>query len=183
MDSLEKKYASKAIRISVRYKNPNWTPPFLLVEFENGKVYIREFYKTVYGYAFENYKNKSCYSCCFKGDNHMSDITIGDAWGIKDGDDAWNPKGVSICFIHSKKGYEIIKQTKEISAFPVDYEYYKENNPRYYRPKEQSEAAKKFADYYDSHGLFVAYKKTAGLKRKIVNALPNWILFLIKRII
>lgn len=94
---------SKVIDFSVRYKNPNWRPPYLRAVFENGKVYSKPFYNTDYGIAFKLYGYPSCYECKFKGENHVSDITIGDYWGINDNDECYNSKGVSVAFVHTNK--------------------------------------------------------------------------------
>lgn len=68
IDYLEKRYRAKVVEFSVRYKNPNWTPPYLRAVFDNGQVFCKQFYETEYGYAFDKMKRESCYSCNFKGD-------------------------------------------------------------------------------------------------------------------
>lgn len=55
----------------------------------------------------------SCYACKFKGINRISDITLGDAWGIEThspelDDDA----GASIVLVHSPKGSKLLESVK-----------------------------------------------------------------------
>lgn len=47
-------------------------------EFENNDIFIKPFSETEYGVAFVNMVRKSCENCSFKGDNRVSDLTIGD---------------------------------------------------------------------------------------------------------
>lgn len=53
----------------------------------------------------------SCYECAFKGLERISDITLGDFWGIEDYfPDLDDGKGVSIVVIHSIVGKTLIKE-------------------------------------------------------------------------
>ena len=59
----------------------------------------------------------SCYSCKFKGDNHVSDLTIGDAWGVSAyAPKSYNPKGTSllICRNHFEL-LDILKTTGDLN--------------------------------------------------------------------
>ena len=73
---------------------------------------------------------ESCYQCTIKENGSVSDITIGDFWGvkkvIKDIDDSM---GVSLVLIHSEKGKQIFEASKaDMRTFPVDYDKATEGN-------------------------------------------------------
>lgn len=54
----------------------------------------------------------SCYKCPFKtGLQRQSDITIGDFWGAKRFEDQ-KTKGLSLCFVHSSKGQQLLENSK-----------------------------------------------------------------------
>ena len=60
----------------------------------------------------------SCYECQFKKLPHMSDITIGDFWGIDKIDSAFNDdKGVSLVLINTSQGRKIFEKIKGDSIF------------------------------------------------------------------
>ncbi|MBE6965537.1 MAG: 4Fe-4S dicluster domain-containing protein [Ruminococcaceae bacterium] len=67
---------------------------------------------------------KSCYDCRFKGIERVSDITLGDFWGIEDyAPDLNDGKGSSIVVIHSKKGkatFEAIISSLDVEQVDVD---------------------------------------------------------------
>ena len=182
IEYLEKKYKSRIIDFSVRYKNPNWTPPYLRAVFENGKVFCKEFYLTEFGYTFEHMKRNACYDCQYKGDNHLSDITLGDAWGINKDNIGYNEKGVSVAFVHTENGNILLKELEDIVLFETESEYMKSNNPRYLTPKQRYQNTEKFREDLLKYGLRKACKKAWGIKRCLVYALPGGTLKLIRQL-
>ena len=53
----------------------------------------------------------SCSTCKFKFPNGQADLTIGDAWGVKDfAPEMYDERGVSIVFIHTQKGANVLEQ-------------------------------------------------------------------------
>lgn len=67
---------------------------------------------------------ESCASCKFKGYNRVSDLTIGDFWGIWDIiPEMDDNKGTSVVFVQSKRGGEFLTQiTQNIILRPVTLE-------------------------------------------------------------
>ena len=110
INALEKKFASKIVEFSMRYKKKEWTPPYVYAAFANGKKYYKPFYETDLGYAFKVYSRKACFNCKYKGHNHIADLTVGDYWGLKPGMVGYNPKGVSIILSRTEKGSHMISQ-------------------------------------------------------------------------
>lgn len=112
---LEKKYKSKIKNINFRHKNQYGTQN-LLVEFENGKKYIEKCSVDTYYKLFsKNYTlRESCYECSFSNTNRVSDITLGDFWGIKKTINNFDDnKGVSLVILNTSKGKDIFKKIQD----------------------------------------------------------------------
>ena len=182
VEYLERKNKSTIIDLSVRYKNPDWTPPYFRAVFANGKVFCRKFYETEYGYAFENMKKENCYACRFKGKNHFSDITLGDAWGIKKDDIGYNPCGVSVAFVHTQTGDSLLKELEDIDLYEKDPDQMKRSNPRYLSPKPKLEKNERFRTNFQKYGLNKACRKAYGLKKRMINSMPVGMIKLLRLI-
>lgn len=85
----------------------------------------------LHGYLKNLYLNKICYDCPFSKIPRVSDITLGDFWGInKEIDDN---KGTSLVIVNSNKGQEIIDDlilNMKISVNPSDIISGSKQNPR-----------------------------------------------------
>lgn len=182
IEYLERKNKSNVVELSVRYKNPNWTPPYLHAVFKNGKVFCKEFYETEYGYAFEHMKREACYACRFKGEHHLSDITIGDGWGINKDDPGYNPAGVSVAFVHTEAGDSLLKELQDIVLFEKEPDEMKRSNPRYLTPKPKLQKNEQFQIDFQKYGLYKACKKAYGFKKRIINAMPDVIIESLRQI-
>lgn len=76
--------------------------------------YIKQNVKNLYGKLFlQGFSERpSCQICKFKIPHGKSDLTIGDAWGIKKfAPEMFDNRGVSIVFIHTPKGKDFFEQT------------------------------------------------------------------------
>lgn len=78
---------------------------------------------------------EACASCRFKGLERVSDMTLGDFWGVwevcPDMDDN---RGTSLLLVHSEKGAEILKTIQpELRMKPVDAEVACSFNPAVFR--------------------------------------------------
>lgn len=163
--NLEKKYKSKAIDFSVRYKKYGWYPPYIRVVFENGKEYYESFYGSDFGYAFNVYSKEMCFKCPYKGINHVSDITLGDYWGINQQDVGYNKNGVSILLVHSRKG-KVLLDSIDQNLFTVRKADVKKaliNNPMYYKDRKRSDKLDEFKKLMDKYGLHKAVIKQVGV--------------------
>lgn len=55
---------------------------------------------------------ESCFNCKYKTQGRVSDLTIGDFWGIKD--DGWDDnKGTSVIFVNTETGKQLMDRIKE----------------------------------------------------------------------
>lgn len=163
---LENKYSSKVCNFSVRYKLAGWVaPPFIKVDFENGKHYYESFYGSDFGFAFSNYSRKGCYHCHFKGECHQSDMTIGDYWGIEKRDDGYNKNGVSLMLVTTDKGRELLGlvDRDEFVIRNADANNAIRNNPMYYSCREQYAEVERFKNNFSAKGLHQAVILEMGI--------------------
>jgi coenzyme F420-reducing hydrogenase beta subunit len=119
LSELEEDFGAKAIRVWFKNKDNGWNNFGTKIIFENGKEYFksRDDDPFMYGYIKHNlnlYLRESCYNCEFKGINRVSDITLGDFWGVRNIDDK---NGVSAVKINSKKGEKLFEQIKPFIFF------------------------------------------------------------------
>ena len=120
ISELERKNKSRVKKFLFRDKNISWRNDSFHVIFENEKHLSRDHflssYRELYIDRSLNIRN-SCNSCKYNYSNYVSDIVIGDFWGIeRDYYDYDDKKGVSIVLTGSEKGYEMIEYIKDYST-------------------------------------------------------------------
>lgn len=126
LDSLERRFKSKIVKIKAKNKELGWRNLTRKVTFENGQSYYGVHMDDDFrrGYHTNVFCRPSCYECVFKGFPRMSDITIGDFWGIERFDkNLDNNIGTSLILINSKKGeifWEKVKDRFEYHELPVE---------------------------------------------------------------
>lgn len=114
--SLEVKYGSKIVAIKDKNKDHGWHSLARKITFENGEVYYGEGHEDDYrrGYHLNVYERPSCYDCQFKGIPRISDITLGDFWGIGSVDPSLEQNlGTSLIMINSDKGARFFDKVKD----------------------------------------------------------------------
>jgi len=116
LKELEKEYGAKATKISFRDKSSGWSRPTFVVEFSNGQKYKEFFYeKDAYGKGFglNLFLRPSCYICKYSNIPRVSDITLGDFWGIeKHMPNLDYNKGISIVLLNTEKGVKLFDSIK-----------------------------------------------------------------------
>lgn len=117
LKSLEEKFGGKIVTVQAKNKDLGWRSLAYKVTFNNGKVYLKKGLDDVFTRGFiKTHCNSrpACYDCKFKGYPRVSDISLGDFWGIervnKEMDDN---KGTSVVLINSKKGAALFEEVKE----------------------------------------------------------------------
>lgn len=99
-------------RVFFRDKGSGWKAFSMKMEFDDLTVYEQCFEKDPFMRLFlqDICLRPSCYACRFKRLNRVSDLTLGDAWGVgkyrKEMDD---DKGTSVILVHSKKGERLLQ--------------------------------------------------------------------------
>ena len=123
------------VGINLRAKNTGWSKYQYSNEFryENGKIYSSLSSENLFMKLFiGNYiLRKSCEHCLFKGYTRVSDITLGDFWGIWDiAPEMDDNKGTSLVLLQSEKGRRIWREISEnIRSMKVELEKTSLENP------------------------------------------------------
>ena len=111
----EEKDKDKPIKINFRNKDNGWSDFQTYFKYSD-REYKEKHNKDLFMKAFLSNLclRESCYDCKFKKKNRLSDITIGDLWGIDNIIPRMNDdKGVSVVIINSEKGKKIFEIIKE----------------------------------------------------------------------
>jgi coenzyme F420-reducing hydrogenase beta subunit len=106
--TLEKEFGSKAVKVKFRDKQRGWKKSKAFnIEFKNGQNYFRAGKEDkFYNMFLSNYDlRECCYSCPFTSPARVSDITLGDFWGIeKSKPHLFDDKGHSLVLLNTTKG-------------------------------------------------------------------------------
>lgn len=116
---------------------------------------------------------ENCYNCTYAGSNRVSDITIGDFWGLSKESKFYKDKnnGVSVIIINNQKGENLLKEYK--SNFIIEERKYEEavkGNTQLMHAAPKHKNADKFKKIYPELGFEETYNKLTKinhLKRKI----------------
>ena len=146
-----KKYnkEEKIVKFSFRDKeNLGWSKYQLRIELFDGNIEFIDHDKSSFMKIFLNdyALRNSCFECFNKGNNRLSDITLGDFWGINNVHQELNDeKGTSLIIINSEKGKELFNIIKDrIRCIESKKEYIEKYNPSYISPAKNNEIRKNF---------------------------------------
>lgn len=137
--SVEKKNDSKLIYTENKSKEFGWRNLTQKFVFENGKESfdIAADSPFVKGYVGTHlYCRPSCYECKFKGFPRMSDVSIGDFWGIENYDRSMDKDlGLSVVLVNSQKGKEYFEKiSRRIIYKKTPLEWAVSGNPALLNP-------------------------------------------------
>lgn len=109
LQSLERKYGAKAVFVHAKNKDLGWRSLAYKIKFANNKIYLREGRKDDFTRGFIETRcncRPTCYECKYKGFPRISDITLGDFWGIEKSNSKLidNNMGTSVVLLNSQKG-------------------------------------------------------------------------------
>ncbi len=176
---LEKKYKSKIDFYSFRYKPMGWRGTNVFVRFKNGKeikntLLLNTFVNLFFGH---NIVRSSCFVCPYANMNRVSDITMGDFWGIEDVSPKMNTgKGTSMVLVNTAKGkdvFDIINVDFDIEKIDSNIEFKKQ--PQLYAPVKMPKNRELFWQEYNKKGFRFIISKYAGysLKNRLYRFLKN----------
>lgn len=126
LEEMKRQYNALIEKVEFRNKETGWKNYSMNIEFSNKQYFCVRYFNDKYMRMFlENIDLRpSCYSCHFKGFPRISDMTIGDSWGIeKYMPDMDDDKGTSIILIHSLKGeriFDLIKKNLIVRGVRLD---------------------------------------------------------------
>ncbi|OCN05583.1 hypothetical protein A4S06_08435 [Erysipelotrichaceae bacterium MTC7] len=138
---------------------------------ENGKILYEKskedsmyYLAFFYGCIFRD----SCYVCKYATDKRVSDITIGDFWGLKSlmKNRIDYSKGISVILENNEKGGEMLKCISEKIIFeerPVQEAI--DGNKQLQQPTCSSSEHEKFNNYYPNLDFKTSVKKAMRLRR------------------
>ena len=110
---LGKKYGAAPENFNFRDKRATGWDGHRESYYINGKKHVTMTYKEIfYGGGC---LRPSCFHCHYTEICRESDITIGDAWGVKKAKPEINDnRGLSVTLVHSEKGRELLEQIKKV---------------------------------------------------------------------
>ena len=121
LQQLESEYGSKVERVWFKNKTFGWNRFATKIDFDNGESYLHDRNSDYYirGYIEANlYLRPSCGDCAYKGFPRISDITLGDFWGVELEDKSKNTdKGTSLVFINSSVGEALFNAIRDYIFF------------------------------------------------------------------
>lgn len=139
--------------INVRSKESGWSSYSVRFNYPNGNTYVASNREDAYIRSFVGNLclRPSCYDCQFKGIDRISDITLGDYWGVW----AQHPElddnsGVSVVLLHTEKAEIIFSQIKhQLRSFPLDTKICLQENPSAIASSVKPEKREEFMKCYE----------------------------------
>ena len=166
---LEKKHNGKITKIKFRDQEFGWQSHRESFTFDNGKKVSPEV--VVYK---DHFLRESCYTCRFCSINRVSDITIGDFWGIEktNSEFASDGKGCSIVMCNTTKGKELLQMSAhdcDILDIDSSADYLQMNLTRPTPPARDPMFEQVYAltGFRNTMFLYGRIGKTVGLRKKI----------------
>ena len=105
-------YAHDITSVNFRSKRNGWGQR-IDINFADQEHRASSIANNIYGRLFRRNLSlrPSCSACKFKFPNGQADLTLGDAWGIKDfAPEFYDERGVSLVFVHTQKGANVLEQ-------------------------------------------------------------------------
>lgn len=167
---IEKKELSTVVGACFRDKSLGWhgaTESFVL---SDGRKLFRRTYNQMYFSGLT--VRESCSCCHYTNIRRVGDISIGDQWGIYSNKAFFDNKGVSVVFINSSKGYELLSNVEnefdmETSSVEMSMQ------PQLSRPVSRNKKCAEFVRDYEKCGFEYVAKKYGdlGLNYKMIHYL------------
>ena len=112
LDEKQKQYHSSIEQYEFRNKENGWKNYYINILFSDKQQYmVRYFEDDFMGMFLGNIDLRpSCHACHFKGFPRISDMTIGDCWGIENHmPDMDDDNGTSVIMVHSSNGKRMLE--------------------------------------------------------------------------
>ncbi len=174
---------NKLLNVNFRSKRKGWR--FYEIEFSyEDNLYRNEHKNDIFIKAF--LKNlslrSSCYNCHAKTKQRISDITLGDFWGIDNIDKNYNDdKGVSLVIINSEKGMKLFEKIKnDISYKNTNYEVSIEYNKSLYNSSIKPDNREDFFDLLEE-GSYDKLIQIDNLKKTSIKDKIRHLIYIMKK--
>ncbi len=159
---IEQQKGSNITDAYFRNKRFGWSKSVLLLLFADGSEYCELGSRDAYmrGFLSNIHLRESCYQCKCKGSHVLSDISLGDFWGIeKVLPDFSDDKGVSAVILNTEKGKQFFEKVKpQLTTQEVTYDDIVAGNPSLINSVQKPKNSEKFWQLYSKYGLTKAYK-------------------------
>ena len=116
LEDKKKQYHASVKKIEFRNKESGWNNFSMNILFYDMQQYLVHFFEDKFMKMFLSNIDlrPSCYACRFKKFPRISDMTIGDSWGIENYmPDIDDDKGTSVILVHSSKGEGMFEAIRE----------------------------------------------------------------------
>lgn len=169
--------------INFRNKIDRWGISITDIQYHDRKRLLKyseadEWYQTFIAHVSTR---ESCHHCQYTNLQRMSDVTVGDYWGIeKFRPDLDTSVGLSKVLINTDKGVEIFNNIKAdiwSEQMPVDTAI--RDNLKH--PPKKSDKREKFIADYEKYGFYEAYKNNVWKKVSAEIKLKRWVKIMLKR--
>ncbi|WP_195539304.1 Coenzyme F420 hydrogenase/dehydrogenase, beta subunit C-terminal domain [Eubacterium maltosivorans] len=164
MEELEENYDSSILKVNLKSKKTGWESLATNVVFDNGQEYHKDRYTDwwILGYTCGNlFMRETCQYCQYKGVPRLSDVTLGDFWGIENCSIKDKKNGVSVVFINSEKGKLLYRSIiQRIHSEKRSMSEVLKGNPYLFDQAYQKGNRKKFFELLDTVTFNEAVKKT-----------------------
>lgn len=120
LEDKKKQYNSPIEKIEFRSKESGWKHYSVNIEFSDNQRYCVKFHEDKFMQMFLGNIDlrPSCHNCRFKDFPRISDMTIGDSWGIENYmPDMDDDRGTSVIIVNSLKGKQMLDGVRESLDF------------------------------------------------------------------
>ena len=159
LSMIEKKYKGTIHRFYFRDKEQGWRGNGYKAVFRDRKAVVNGFYLRGFNKLFSLSTNEACFHCAYSKPERVSDITLGDFWGIEntpiaDFDDGL---GVSMVFVNTDKGDAWIEDVRDaLDLRDAELSYCIANTPLFHTPG-RNKASDVFWEIYLNQGYEPAF--------------------------
>ena len=156
----EKKYGAWLRRLEFRSKAHGWHRSFVIMKFENGRVYSKPITADAYMSAFygSTTLKPACYNCRFRSFAAGSDIILGDFWGAESELEQDDNKGISAVLVNTEKGMSMLERCN-LPLIPVRAETIIKYNRNLIQSAEPSSQRSEFYEYAEKAGFEAALRR------------------------
>lgn len=169
VEYLEEKYQSNLKSFEFRYKKEGVMKSCYRIEFENGIALEEGLGENAYSLTYNSLiaHMPMCNQCPYASKDRVSDITIGDFWGIENIDsENMNHRGTSLVIVNTKKGEELWgKSLKNICFHEENINEAMKYNPALCAPTKRHPWQRAFLKCIEKNG----FKKAFTIYVKIGN--------------
>lgn len=174
------------VNINLRSKKTGWSNYKYsnMFEYSNGASHVEKSRESLYMKLFVGgyISRESCDNCQFKGYHRISDITIGDFWGIWDIAPEMNDnRGTSVVLVQTKKGVELWERiNSRLIIKPVELEETSCQNMAILKSSQSNKRRNEILGKIKDEGIAVTEDLFVFQKSNIVKKIGRKILNILK---